>query len=149
MNGSIIEKSIYINAPKERVWNIMLSDDTYKTWTAPFSEGSAVETDWKEGSKVIFKDGNNFGLVGIITKSRPYDIFEVEYTAELRDGVEDTTSKDAQSMVGGSEKYIFEEKGDGTHVSIESFMTEEYFEKMSLAWDKALQIVKDLAEKNT
>ena len=53
-----MEKMIFtqqINAPKEKVWNILWEDASYRKWTTPFCEGSyAVNDNWKEGSKVLF-----------------------------------------------------------------------------------------------
>ena len=44
--------SVSINAPKEKVWNILWDAESYKKWTAAFTEGSDVVTDeWKEGSR--------------------------------------------------------------------------------------------------
>ena len=53
--------SIVINAPKEKVWNIMLEDSTYRIWTDTFTKGSHYVGDWNKGSKILFlapaKDG--------------------------------------------------------------------------------------------
>ncbi len=57
--------SIVIKAPKEKVWNTMLEDDTYRKWTEPFAPGSYYKGDWSKGSKILFlapgekgRDGN-------------------------------------------------------------------------------------------
>ena len=43
--------STTINAPKEKVWEVLWDLDAYRAWTKAFSESSAVQTDyWKEGS---------------------------------------------------------------------------------------------------
>ena len=40
--------SIDINAPKEKVWNVLWDDDSYRKWTSAFAEGSYAKTDnWK------------------------------------------------------------------------------------------------------
>lgn len=39
--------SIFINAPKEKVWDTMLNKDTYEEWTKPFGS-SRFEGDWSE-----------------------------------------------------------------------------------------------------
>jgi hypothetical protein len=46
--------SIVINAPKEKVWNTMLNDDTYRVWTEAFTPGSHYVGDWNKGSKILF-----------------------------------------------------------------------------------------------
>ncbi|MEI9912589.1 MAG: hypothetical protein WDO71_24880 [Bacteroidota bacterium] len=50
-----INFSISINAPKEKVWQVLWNDSSYRQWTSAFSEGSYVVTDnWKEGTKILF-----------------------------------------------------------------------------------------------
>ena len=58
--------SIFINAPKETVWKTMMEQETYRTWTTPFHEGSYYVGDWNmEGSTVRFlgpsEDGTGDG----------------------------------------------------------------------------------------
>ncbi|RZK25014.1 MAG: hypothetical protein EOO43_06580 [Flavobacterium sp.] len=50
-----LEFKIIIDAPREVVWNILIGIDTYPIWTSVFSENSKVETDWKVGSKALFR----------------------------------------------------------------------------------------------
>ncbi len=142
-----IKKSIDIKASAEKVWNVMLSDETYTIWTSAFSEGSIAETDWKLGSKVVFKDKSNSGIFGKISKKVPYKIFEIVYDGMVVNDKEDYESAEAKSMKGVVETYTFSEKDGVTHVAIECDMDEKYFDMMSAAWDKALLKVKELAEK--
>ncbi len=65
-----INFSISINAPKEKVWRTLWEDETYRKWTSVFSPTSYVDTDWKEGSKVLFLDGQDSGMV---SKMKPID----------------------------------------------------------------------------
>ena len=53
-----LEFKIEINAPKEKVWDILWNDATYKQWTSVFCEGNYVVSDWKEGSKIHFLSPN-------------------------------------------------------------------------------------------
>ena len=57
-----------INAPREKVWQTLWNDETYRQWTSAFAKGSRVETDWKTGSKVPFLDGKNRGMVSMIAE---------------------------------------------------------------------------------
>jgi len=49
----------HINAPREKVWDIMLSDTTYREWTKPFNAGSFYEGSWDEGSDIKFLGVND------------------------------------------------------------------------------------------
>ena len=46
--------NIEINAPKEKVWNTMLDDKTYRIGTEPFMPGSYYKGNWDKGSKILF-----------------------------------------------------------------------------------------------
>ncbi len=64
-----------INAPREKVWQVLWNDATYREWTAAFQEGSYAETDWKKGSKVLFWMGNGSGMVSALLKIIPMNLW--------------------------------------------------------------------------
>ena len=88
--------STTINAPKEKVWKILWDDETYRKWTSVFSEGSYAQTDWKEGSKVLFLDGKGSGMVSKIETSRPNEFMSFLHLGVVKDGVEDTESEEVK-----------------------------------------------------
>lgn len=141
-----IEKSIKINAPKEKVWEVLVNSDLNQTWYAVFSEGTFAETDWKIGSKVIFADKSGSGLVGKITENEFCKVLSIEYTGTLEQGREDTESDSAIEFKGAHEKYVLAEQENFTTLEIASDMNEEYFDSMFDMWDKALLKIKELAE---
>ena len=63
--------TITIHAPKEAVWATLWNDSTYREWTSVFSEGSYADTDWKEGSKVLFLSGTGEGMYSTIARNKP------------------------------------------------------------------------------
>ncbi len=141
-----IIKSIDINASRENVWNSLFMPESFKQWGAEFSQGTEVITTWEEGSKVIFKDASNSGLVGTIIKNVPQEIMVIEYYGELKDDKEDAESPYAQEVKGAMETYILTEKEGRVYLAIECDMSEKYFDMMSEAWDRALVKIKTLAE---
>ena len=54
--------STSINAPKNKVWDILWYDETYRKWTSVFMEGSSAQSDWNEGSRIYFTDGKGSGM---------------------------------------------------------------------------------------
>ena len=54
MTKKKINVSIFINAPKEKIWSVLLDDKTYRKWTSVFMEGSYAEGNWQQGSKILF-----------------------------------------------------------------------------------------------
>lgn len=143
-----IIKSIVINAPKERIWDALTLDENTRQWYAPFSAGTHAVTNWKEGSKVVFKDDTNCGMVGTVATAKPGEEIDVIYTAFLFNGEEDTESEDAKQIIGKHEWYKITEEAGKCRLDIEADMGAEYYDTMNAAWDKALVIIKDIAEKN-
>jgi uncharacterized protein YndB with AHSA1/START domain len=141
-----IKKSITINAPREKVWEVLLQDKLTRLWYAEFSEGTKAETDWKEGSKVLFTDDTGSGMVGKVVAVKPYDLISVEFLGFVVAGQEEYESEGAQAVKGGFETYRLSEKGGGTQLDIEADMGTEWLDQMSLAWDRALNKIKALAE---
>jgi uncharacterized protein YndB with AHSA1/START domain len=146
------EASVFINAPKEKVWNTMLGKTTYELWTKVFNQTSRFEGDWSEGSKMLFlgtdENGNNEGgMVSRIAKNTPYEYLSVEHLGIVKDGVEDTESEEAKAWAPAFENYTFKEKNGGTEVIIDQDLNEKYLEEFTKMWREALDNLKELAEK--
>ncbi len=147
-----LEKTIFINAPKEKVWDIMLGKDTYEEWTKVFCPTSTYEGDWSEGSKMLFlgtdENGENEGgMVSRVAKNVPYEYISVEHLGIIEKGVEDTTSEKAKSWAPAFENYTFNEKYGGTEVAVDQDLDDKYIKEFGEMWDKALEKLKELAEK--
>jgi L-rhamnose mutarotase len=143
--------SIHISAPKEQVWNAMLSQKTYGEWTAPFNEGGRFEGSWEQGSKILFlgldpETGKEGGMVSRIKENRPYEFVSIEHLGFMKDGVEDMTSEEVQKFTPAYENYTFTEKDGGTEVAIALDTPEEYADMFNEMWPKALLILKEICE---
>jgi uncharacterized protein YndB with AHSA1/START domain len=144
--------SITINAPKEKVWNTMLDDKTYRVWTEAFTPGSHYVGDWSKGSKILFlgpdpKTGQMAGMVSRIKENRKHEFISIEHLGEVRDGKEDITSEAVKAWAGALENYTLKEKGGKTEVLVDMDINEEFEEMFQDMWPKALQKLKELAEK--
>lgn len=138
--------STRINAPKEKVWDTMLNDETYREWTSPFMEGSYYKGSWEEGSEIQFLDPDGMGMSGKIAENKPYEFISIEMTGFVKDGEEDTESEGAKAMAGAHENYSFKETNGITEVSVDTGTTEEYKAMFEEAWPKALAKLKELSE---
>lgn len=138
--------SIKINASRQKVWDILWGETTYPQWTAAFTEGSAIETDWKEGSKVLFLDGKGMGMVSKIETSRPPEFLSFKHLGIVKDGVEDLTSKEVLEWSGAEENYTLKEINGHTEVVVDLGLAEVDMEFLADVWPKALEKLKGLAE---
>lgn len=145
-----LNTSIFINAPKEKVWDIMLGEETYKQWTSAFCEGSYYKGSWEEGSKILFvgpgEDGKEGGMVSRIKENRKYEYVSIEHLGILKDGVEDTTGEEAKKWAPAYENYTFTEKDGGTELSIDQDIEDEYKDSFMDMWAKALSKLKEICE---
>lgn len=144
--------SIEINAPKEKVWDTMLDDKTYRRWTAAFNEGSYYKGDWSKGSKIIFlgpnpETGKEGGMVSRIAENKPYEFISIEHLGIINDGVEDTTSDAVKPWAGSLENYTFKEINGKTELLVDMDINDDYKEMFEDMWPNALQKLKELAEK--
>lgn len=137
-----------INAPKEVVWKTLWDDATYRKWTSAFSESSHAVTDWKEGSKVLFLDGKDDGMVSKIETNRPNEFMSFKHMGEVKNGVEDTDSDKVKAWAGALENYTLKEADGGTELLVEMDINEEYKEMFMKMFPKALEQVKLLSENN-
>jgi len=144
-----MEKLVFkatINAPRHKVWEVLWGKDTYPAWTTAFAEGSNVETNWEEGSRVLFHDGSNNGMVSTIAKKIPDEYMSFKHLGELKNGVEDLTSDAVKAWAGSMENYTLKDDNGKTSLLVEIDLDEtfkEYFEK---TWPVALDKLKELSE---
>ena len=142
---------IEINAPREKVWGVLFGEKTYPIWTKAFSESSSVETDWKKGSKALFLDGSNKGMVSRIADNVPNEFMSIEHLGMYDNGVEDYESEHVKNWAGAKENYTLTDLGGKTALLIymemdESEENKQMIEMFAGMWPKALANVKELSE---
>lgn len=133
----------YIDAPLERVWEVLWNDAYYPKWTNVFMEGSYAETDWQEGSKVLFLSPEGDGMVSKIEHKIPNKKMVFRHQGAINKGVEDLNNE----WNGAIESYTLDAINGTTQLTIEMDITEEHMEYFKKTWPTALDSIKELAEK--
>lgn len=140
--------SAHINAPREKLWDIMLNKGTYEEWAKAFGEGSRYEGDWNEGSEIKFLAGDSgMGMASRIKESRRPKFVSIEHMGIVKDGIIDTTSDDAKKWAPSFENYTLTEVDGGTELSVSVDVPSEYKSMFEESWPVALQLLKEMAEK--
>ena len=138
---------VSINADRKKVWNTLWNDKTYREWTSAFSEGSHAETDWKKGSKVFFLNEQKEGMVATIAENRPNEYMSIKHQGTVKNGVEDIYSEESKKWSGGMENYSLIDKDGKTELVVDMDIIDEYKDYFMNTWPKALEKVKEIAEK--
>lgn len=142
--------SININAPVEKVWDAMLEEKTYIAWTDIFCPGSHFKGDWSTGSKILFLGPNGKGqmdgMTSVIAENKLHEFISIKHLGVVINGVEDTESPFAKSWAPAFENYTFKKTAEGTELSIDIDIEENYQDMFNTVWPKALKKLKEIAE---
>jgi uncharacterized protein YndB with AHSA1/START domain len=144
-----VEKSIVINAPVSRVWEILTQRDYTARWASEFSNGSQffIESDWQPGSRVLWIGPDGEVVVeGNVTALKPnrllrFTVFDVRSPERPPVGDEDGITYELSEENGKTTLHV--RQGDF------SVMTngEKYQQMSAQIWDRVLPKVQSLAEK--
>lgn len=136
---------VEIRATKERVWDTLWQDETFREWAGIIDPGTYMKGELQEGSEVEYISAENgYGVTSLVEKLTPGEFVLLRHSADTQDsGVRE---RDKQ-WTGGKESYCLMES-DGTTTLTATFDVppelEEYF---TVTYPKALERVKDLAER--
>lgn len=138
--------NVTIKAPKEKLWNILWGKVSYEQWTAVFAEGSTADTDWQEGSRVLFHDGKGDGMVARIAKRRDNEFMGLQHLGMVIKGQEITEGPEVDSWKGAEENYTLTEDNGSTHLQVDIDITDYMLDYFDKTWPKAMDKLKQLAE---
>lgn len=133
-------KSIRIRASLKNIWDIVLNPNNQ--WGTAFGGGAIAETDWNEGSLIIWRDAeNNIGATGVVEVHRPEEYLQLHY-------YDDVEQKPETALGDYYEKYRIVPDKDGYILSIEvGKMAKSDIPFHQKMWDDAINIIKELSEK--
>lgn len=138
--------SVHIAAPREIVWNILWNDDTYRKWTAVFTEGSFAITDWKEGSKIVFMSPSGEGMNSVIARKIPNEFMSFKHLNMVDTKTESIKDSKSPNWSGALENYYLHEEDGITELKVEVDTEEDTVKYFESTFPRALKKVKELAE---
>ena len=86
-------------------------------------------------------------MVSRIAEHKRYEFISIEHLGIIHNGVEDTTSEEAQKWAPAFENYTFKEHDGATEVLVDLDVDETEAETFNKMWLEALQKLKEIAEK--
>jgi uncharacterized protein YndB with AHSA1/START domain len=148
MSKLFVDESIEINAPAGSVWEVLTEREYTTKWATEFSGGSPfhIESDWKLGSPVLWKDSENKTIVeGNVTALETQKLlcFTVFDTRSERPPVTEKDGITYQLSQENSKTRLRVSQGDF------SVMPDgkKYRDMSAEIWNRVLPKVKELAER--
>lgn len=138
--------SIDINATKERVWDTLWRDETFRQWASIIDPGTYMVGDLKEGNEVQFiSSENGYGVTSLVEKLIKGEFLLLRHSADTQGSGKQEREK---QWAGGKESYSLAEKDGTTTLTVTFDVPPELEEYFKLTYPKALKQVKVLAEGN-
>jgi hypothetical protein len=142
-----LEFKIEIEAPKEKVWNVLWNDTTYRQWAAAFCEGTYAVSDWSEGSKIHFLSPNGEGMNSIIESKITNEYMAFKHIGELKKFVEMPIDAATKEWTGAMETYRLTQNNVGTILEVRMDCIKKYVDYFKEVFPKAMELIKELSEK--
>jgi len=138
-----------ISANPERVWEVLWEDAHYREWTSVFCEGSHAVSDWREGSKILFLSPEGEGMASKIAKLVPHEFMSFHHLGIVKAHQEIYDDPEAKQWAGAEENYSLKPITGGVTLTVEMDLTPEYQSYFETVWPKALDKVKEIAERSS
>jgi hypothetical protein len=135
-----------IHARREAVWDVMFAPETYRLWTAEFTEGSYFEGSWAKGARIRFMSPSGGGMTSIIAENRPCEFMSIKHLGYVKDGFDDTESESIRNWAPAFENYSLADADGSTELKVDIEITEEFEGYMARTWPKALTSLKGICE---
>lgn len=136
--------TIQINAPKQKVWDTLWQDATFREWAGIIDPGTHLVGELKEGGEVQFISGNGYGVTSLVEKLVVGESLVLKHSADTQDSGKQERENE---WTGGKESYSLSEKDGITTLTAAFDVPLEMEEYFKAAYPKALERVKVLAER--
>ncbi len=138
--------SITINAPAEKVWKTLWTDETYRQWTSVFMEGSYALSSWQQGARVHFMAPGGEGMFSEIVKKVPNEQMSFRHLGSMKGGKEQPPTEETKLWEGAREEYTLKQNGASTEVSVLVDSVDEHKRHFEEKFPDALARLKEISE---
>lgn len=136
-----------INASKEKVWQVLWDDHTFRDWANIIDEGTYLEGELREGNEVNFMSASSgYGVASRVEKLIPYTHISFRQIADIKVGQDGSIEKRDKQWTGAMESYDLEENHDKVKLTITQDVPDELVEYFESTLPKVLERIKVLAE---
>lgn len=140
-----LQFSIEIHATKERVWDTLWQDETFRQWASIIDPESYMVGDLKEGNEIQFiSSASGYGVTSLVEKLISDEYLLLRHHTDTQ---EEGKQEREKQWTGGEESYLLEEKNGITTLTVAFNVPPELEEEFKVSYPKALEKIKLLAER--
>ena len=137
--------SIEIKAPKERVWDTLWQDETFRDWANIIDPETYMVGELKEGHEIQFISGDSgYGVTSLVEKLVPGEYLLLKHHADTQ---EEGKREREKEWTGGGERYSLVNQDGTTTLTTVFDVPSELEDYFQVAYPKALERIKVLAER--
>ncbi|NWJ48714.1 MAG: hypothetical protein HXX08_22875 [Chloroflexi bacterium] len=140
-----IQFTLEINATKDRVWNTLWQDETFREWASIIDPETYMVGDLKEGNEIQFiSAANGYGVTSLVEKLVLGEFLLLRHLVDTQEVGQQEREK---QWTGGEESYSLAQKDGITTLTVAFDVPPELEEEFTVNYPKALEQVKLLAER--
>ena len=136
--------SIKMDASREKVWQTLWEDKTFRDWGNIIDEGQYMVGELAEGNEVQFISSEGLGVTSFVKKLIPHEYVSFKQVADTMDSGKREREKE---WTGGKESFELAETNGITNLTVNIDIPPGLEEIFQDRFPKALERVKILAEK--
>lgn len=140
----LLEFKTQINAPAEKIWKVLFTQDENKNWPSAVNEGTCFEGTWEEGSVMRFLDDENNGMYNSVEKNIPNKELIMKHLGWIYDG-----ELSPQDWEDSTVTYLLESNENGTLLTGKINALDEFVDFFNSKYPSNLEKVKKLSESST
>lgn len=140
----LLEFKTQINAPAEKIWKVLFTQDENKNWPSAVNEGTCFEGTWEEGSVMRFLDDENNGMYNSVEKNIPNKELIMKHLGWIYDG-----ELSPQDWEDSTVTYLLESNENGTLLTGKINALDEFVDFFNSKYPSNFEKVKKLSESST
>lgn len=138
-----MQVAIQIKATKQRVWEVLWQDASFRMWAGVIDPGTYMVGVLKEGATVQFISAEGYGVTSLVAELELYECVLLQHRVDTQDY--GTSVRDNQ-WSGGRERYTLTCKDGITTLKITVDIPKELEQVMISSYREALSYIKAMSE---
>lgn len=138
--------NIDIQATKEKVWQTLWNDQSYRQWSKAFCDGSFIVGELKVGNRIHFLAPDGQGMYSDVAELINNEFVSFKHIGMIKENAELPVDDTTKKWTGCYENYNLKESEGKTTLAVSIDSIDEYVDFFNEKFPVALQNIKNLSE---